>query len=272
MTGDRIVYLGRRVTGQVEDFALFSQFCLNAARWALHGASWRWRLLAPQLFLIGTKSIPVVAIVGAFIGMVLAVEAYDQFALMGMENRLGGIIDISVVRQIGPVLAAVMIAGRVGGAVSAELGTMRVTEQIDALAAMGANPVAHLIVPRVAACVIMVPILTAFSDLMGILGGQLVTVNGFGVDPVEYRRFSREFVEAYDLMSGLIKSVFFGLSIGLISCYKGFNCRPGAAGVGRAATDAFVTSFLAIIVMNLFLAKFLNDLYEVIWGPSTTTL
>lgn len=270
--GDTIARLGGRLTEQIEAFARFTLFSLDALRWAGRPASWRWRLLAPQLFLIGTRSIPVVAIVGAFIGMIMAVEMYNQFALLGMENRLGGIIDISVVRQIGPVLASVMIAGRVGGAVSAELGTMRVTEQIDALAAMGANPIGHLVVPRVAACLIMVPILTLFSDLMGIIGAQLVTVNGFGVDAIEYRRFSREFVETYDLMSGVIKSVFFGLAIGLISCYKGFYCRPGAAGVGQAATDAFVTSFLAIIAMNLFLAKFLGDLYLMIWGPSPVTL
>jgi phospholipid/cholesterol/gamma-HCH transport system permease protein len=164
------------------------------------------------------------------------------------------------------VLAAVMLAGRVGGSVSAELGTMNVTEQIDAMRVMGADPIAYLVVPRVVACVVMIPILTVISDLLGIFGGYLVTVQMFGVNAQEYWRFSGDFVGAYDVMTGLVKSVFFGLGIGLISCYKGFNCRAGAAGVGRSVTDAFVTSFIAIIVMNFFLAKFLNDLYYVLYG------
>jgi len=176
------------------------------------------------------------------------------------------------VRQVGPVLAAVRIAGRVGGAGSAELGTMRVTEQIDALRAMGTDPIAYLVVPRVLACVVMVPMLTIFSDVLGIAGGQFVCVYGYGIDAGAYRAFSAEFIWTYDVLVGLIKSVFFGLAIGLISCYKGFHCRAGAAGVGRAATDSFVTSFLAIIVMNLFLAKLLKDVYVLIYGPYTSGL
>jgi len=208
-------------------------------------------------------------IVGMFIGMVMAIETYSQFAAIGQQARIGGIIGITVVKQIGPVLAAVMIAGRVGGSVSAELGTMRVTEQLDAMRVMGADPISHLVVPRVVACVLMVPILTVFSDLLGIAGGYLVTVRGFGVNDSDYWDFSARFVGSYDILVGLIKSVFFGLAIGLISCYKGFNCRSGAAGVGRAATEAFVVSFIAIIVMNLFIAKVLNDLYLLLFGHSS---
>ena len=206
-------------------------------------------------------------LVGGFIGMVLAIEGYAQFAHLGLQERLGAVIDVSVVKQIGPVLAAVMLAGRVGGSVSAELGTMRVTEQLDALRVMGADPIAYLVVPRVVACVLMIPILTIFSDLMGIYGGYLITVKGFGVAAEPYWYYSQYFVAGYDVMTGLVKSVAFGLMIGLISCYKGFHCEAGAAGVGRAATDAFVTSFIAIIIANFFLAKFLNDLYVVLYGP-----
>ena len=242
-------------------------------RWFVAGATRRGsiRLLLPQLYHIGTRSIPVVLVVGTFMGMVLAVEAYDQFAAIGQESRLGGIINISVVKQIGPVLAAVMIAGRVGGSVSAELGTMRVTEQIDALSVMGADPVRYLVVPRVVACVLMVPILTIFSDLMGILGGYMVTVEGFGVQATAYWDFSARFIRTFDYMNGLIKAIFFGVSIGLISCYKGFNCKAGAAGVGRAATDAFVTSFLTIIVLNFFLAKLVKDMHLLIFGHEGVT-
>lgn len=274
MFAAQIDFFGHRILDQIEGFGRFVRFSGQGFNWIIRGMeTWsRSRLLLPQFYAIGTRSIPVVIIVGGFIGMVLSVEAYDQFALMGMEERLGGVIDVSVVRQIGPVLAAVMIAGRVGGAVSAELGTMRVTEQIDALRVMGSDPMVHLVVPRVVACLVMVPILTVFSNVMGIFGGQMVTVHGYGVEVESYRQFADQFTEPFDLMVGLIKSIFFGLEIGLISCYKGFYCSAGAKGVGRAATESFVISFLAIIVTNLALAKFLKDLYFLIWGPYTLTL
>jgi phospholipid/cholesterol/gamma-HCH transport system permease protein len=176
-----------------------------------------------------------------------------------------------VVKQIGPVLAAVMIAGRVGGAVAAELGTMRVTEQIDALKVMGTDPISYLVVPRVLACLMMVPILTVFSNILGIFGGWLIVVAGYGVDAGEYWSFSARFVGPWDIFTGLLKALFFGGMIGIISCYKGFHCAKGAEGVGKAATDAFVTSFIAIIVANLFLAKFLNDLYVILYGSGGPT-
>ncbi|MAE67527.1 MAG: ABC transporter permease [Phycisphaeraceae bacterium] len=253
----------------VERCGVFTLFCAVATRWFLFrpGRWFRGRLILPQMFQIGTRSAPVVMVVGAFIGMVLAVEMYAPFLAIGQETRLGGIIGISVIKQIGPVLAAVMLAGRVGGAVSAELGTMRVTEQIDALRCMGVDPIAYLVVPRVFACVVMIPILTIFSDLLGIIGGYLVTVRGYGVSSQAYWDFAGQFIVPYDVLTGLLKTLVFGLAIGLISCYKGFHCASGARGVGRAATDAFVASFLAIIVMNFFLAKLLNDAYIWVVGP-----
>jgi phospholipid/cholesterol/gamma-HCH transport system permease protein len=268
-----VSYLGRSVFESIEGFGRFTRFGGSVALWSVRGGG-AWgalRLLMPQLYQIGTLSIPVVMIVGAFVGMVLGVEAYDQFAAIGQAERLGGVINISVVKQVGPVLAAVMIAGRVGGAVSAELGTMRVTEQIDALRVMGSDPVAYLVVPRVIACLLMVPLLTVFSNLMGILGGYLVTVHGFGVNAAAYWEFSARFIGNWEIAVGLIKSVAFGLAIGLISAYKGFYCEPGAAGVGKAATNAFVTSFIAIIVSNLFLAKLLKDMYLVFFGHASLT-
>ena len=141
------------------------------------------------------------------------------------------------------------------------------TEQLDALRAMGVDPIAHLVVPRVFACVTMIPLLTVFSDLLGVLGGYIITVRGFGVAADDYWAYSASIIVPFDVFTGLIKSVFFGLAIGLISCYKGFHCAGGAAGVGRASTDAFVTSFIAIIVANFFLAKLLNDLAVWILGP-----
>ena len=271
MISDQVTLVGRRIRCDVEGFGRFTEFCVATARWTVLGAGGygRLKLLYPQLYQVGTKSIPVVALVGAFVGAVLGVEMFGQFEAIGQETRLGGVIHISVVKQIGPVLAAVMIAGRVGGAVSAELGSMRVTEQLDALRVMGSDPIRHLVVPRVMACLIMVPVLTVFSDLLGICGSWLVVVQGFGVDSQEYWKFSSQFVGNWDVFTGLVKSVVFGLGIGLISCYKGFNCGTGASGVGRAATESFVISFIAIIIANFFLAKFMNDMYIVIFGHNT---
>jgi len=268
----QIESLGAGILNSVEGFGKFTRFSSATMRWLILGPKSfsRLRLLMPQLYTIGTRSIPVVMLVGAFVGAVLGIEMFAQFEAISQENKIGGIINVSVVKQIGPVLAAVMIAGRVGGAVAAELGTMRVTEQIDALRVMGTDPIAYLVVPRVLACIIMLPILTIFSDILGVLGGYLVVVQSYGVNPSDYWQFSADFVNNWDLGTGLVKSIVFGLAIGLVSCYKGFNAQGGAQGVGKAATDSFVTSFIAIIVINFFLAKFLNDLYTAIFGSIET--
>ncbi|MEM1107254.1 MAG: ABC transporter permease [Planctomycetota bacterium] len=268
MTGERLANLGRGLTDRFDEFGAFSRFSGSFFFWTFRQSSGygRLRLLMPQLFVIGVRSIPVVMLVGAFVGAVIGLETYGQFQAIGQENKLGGVIALSVVKQIGPVLAAVMIAGRVGGAVSAEVGTMRVTEQLDALRVMGTDPIQHLVVPRVLACVIMLPILTVFSNLLGIAGGYLVVSIGFGVDRADYWDFTAQLVNNWDVFTGLFKSVFFGLFIGLIACFKGFTCESGAAGVGKAATDAFVLGFIAIIISNFFLAQFLNTLDPLING------
>lgn len=202
--------------------------------------------------------------------MILALEGYNQFQAIGQEGRLGAVINISVVKQIGPVLAAVMVAGRVGCALAAELGTMRVTEQLDAMRAMAADPIPYLVVPRFVACIIMTPILTLYSDLLGVWGGWLITVRFYGVSQYDFWNFTASFITWWEPTSGLIKSVVFGGSIGLIACYKGFHARAGASGVGRASTEAFVFSFLAIIATNLVLAKLLNTIgYMFIYRADT---
>lgn len=271
---DSFAVLGQGLLDRLDGFGRFTRFSGQTLRRSLvsRPGSGRLKLLLPQLYEIGTRSIPVVMLVGAFVGAVLGVEMFDQFRQLGQEARIGGIINLSVVKQIGPVLAAVMIAGRVGGAVSAQIGTMRVTEQVDALRVMGTDPISYLVVPRVVACVLMVPLLTVVSDLLGMVGGWLVVVVGLGVDANEYWRFSAALVTSFDVFIGLVKATVFGLLIGLISCYKGFNCEPGASGVGKAATDAFVTSFIAIIIANFFLAKFLNDLYIWVYGVTPNAL
>jgi phospholipid/cholesterol/gamma-HCH transport system permease protein len=253
---------GHFVVSATGEFGRFMQFAAGVF-WSLvaHPLQWlRWRLLRQQMFNVGVASIPVVALTGAFIGMVLALEGYVQFANLGQEGRLGGVINISVTKQIGPVLAAVMVAGRVGGALAAELGTMRVTEQLDAMRAMATNPITHLVLPRFIACLVMTPILTVYSDLLGVWGGWLITVQFYGVSSYEYWDFTASFIDWWEPTTGLIKSFMFGGAIGLIACYKGFTCGPGASGVGRAATESFVASFLAIVAMNLVLAKALRTI------------
>jgi phospholipid/cholesterol/gamma-HCH transport system permease protein len=263
--------VGQRAIRAVEAFGDFCLFNVKAFRWIVQGGvqAKTIRLMLPQMFDVGVRSIPVIAITGAFIGMVMAVEMFPQFKSIGQEQRLGAIICLSVVKQIGPVLAALMLAGRIGGALTAELGTMNVTEQIDALRVMGTDPIRHLVVPRFLACIVLTPILTIFSDIMGIAGGSLVTVQMFDVPAGPYWHYVTVGVGRWAVLEGLGKSVFFGGAIGMISCYKGFTCGAGASGVGRACTEAFVYSFLAIIVFNFFFAQFMKDLYTSLFGVTS---
>ena len=224
------------------------------------------RRLLPQCFAVGAESVPVILVTGSFVGMVLAIQAVEQFKAAGLVNRMGVIVSMSVVRELGPVLAGVMLAGRVGGALAAELGTMNVTEQLDALRSMGSDPIRVLVVPRFLACVLLTPILTLYCDLMGVLGGWLISVPVFDVSNWDYWTYTENALETWDLGSGLIKSVFFGATIGLLACYKGFHCRQGAEGVGRACTEAFVTGFVAILILDFFCGLALKGLYEAIWG------
>jgi phospholipid/cholesterol/gamma-HCH transport system permease protein len=262
-----IAQLGSRILQRVVNFGQFSRFAYETIIGIRHFNQWsRRERIGRQLFFIGTTSVPVIAIVGAFIGMILAFEGFRQFQAIGQESRLGGVINLSVVKQIGPVLAAVMLAGRVGCALTAELGSMRVTEQLDAMRAMGSDPVRVLAVPRFLACLISVPLLTIVSNGCGVIGGWLIITKFYDADPALYGRFSAQLVNWFDIMSGFIKAVVFGGAIGIVSCWKGFTCKPGAAGVGEATTDSFVTSFIAIIVLSLVLAKLLNDIDFVIFG------
>jgi len=223
-----------------------------------------------NFYQVGVLSLPVVALTGSFIGMVLAVQSYYQFQAIGLESRLGQVINTSLVRELGPVLAATMLAGRVGGAMAAVLGTMRVTEQIDALTTMGADPIHYLVVPRFLACLLLIPALTIMADFMGIVGGYFYSVIILGIDRAAYLHHSREGVVGFDLFSGIFKSFFFGAIIAVISCYRGFNCQPGAEGVGKAATAAFVYSFVLILAVDLFLNIVLDSLYFMIYPEGTS--
>ena len=224
-----------------------------------------YQLTLTQMNLIGVDSVPIVMITGAFVGMILAIQAYDQLAGMGLEEHLGVLINISVVKELGPVLAAVMLAGRVGGALTAELGTMKVTEQIEAVKSMGTDPIKYLVAPRVLACLLLTPFLIIYADLMGVLGGYFVGVIQLGINGKAYWSFSAEGVEMWDVAIGIIKGFFFGGAIAVISCYKGFTCKEGARGVGQACTEAFVQSFISILALDFALAVISKAIYNTFW-------
>jgi phospholipid/cholesterol/gamma-HCH transport system permease protein len=258
--------LGTRLSSWIEALGDYVRFMLAIFYWIFRGPGrFARQQLFIQMFEMGTLSIPVVMITGAFIGAVMAIETGPQFQQIGLGSRIGSIINLTVIKQIGPVLTSVMLAGRVGGALTAELGTMKVTEQIDALRAMASNPVRSLAVPRFAACILMMPVLTVFSDALGMLGGWLLSVHFLGVDSAEYWKYTRDSLEFYTILTGFLKTMFFGGAIASIGCYKGFNASAGAQGVGRACTEAFVTSFIVILVMNFFLAMLMNTLYQILW-------
>ncbi|MBI5763690.1 MAG: ABC transporter permease [Planctomycetes bacterium] len=260
--------IGASVFDAVNDFGDFCVFAWMTVAWTARTLLNRrmWRLLIPQLYEVGFRSLPVILITGAFVGMVLAVQAIEQFRAIGLEDRLGAVVNISVVRELGPVLAGIMLAGRVGGALTAELGTMHVTEQIDALRCMGVDPIRYLAVPRFLACFLLTPILTLYANMTGSFGGWFIAVVQRGVDNGPYWEFTEQVVGNYDLFSGVLKAYFFGAALGLISCYKGFYCRAGAEGVGRACTEAFVASFIAILALDYFLAELLQTVSIKLYG------
>lgn len=261
-------HIGRVTVDVSAAFGQFWTFAGRTAQRSLPSLARRRDLqrLLPQFFVIGTQSVPVILITGVFVGMVLAIQAIEQFQAVGLTERMGVIVSLSVVRELGPVLAGVMILGRVGGALTAELGTMNVTEQIDALRSMGSDPVRVLAVPRFLACILLTPVLTLYCDIMGVYGGWFICVPIFKVSDQEFWTYTELAVESWDVYSGLVKSFFFGASIGLIACYKGFHCKPGAQGVGQACTESFVSGFVVILILDFFISLALKSAYETIWG------
>jgi phospholipid/cholesterol/gamma-HCH transport system permease protein len=206
-----------------------------------------------QMEFVGVKSIFVVVLTGSFTGMVMALQSYHGFKLFSAESMVGSTVALGMTRELGPVLTALMVTARAGSAMAAELGTMRVTEQIDALYVMAANPVKHLVVPRVIAGVIMVPFLTVVSDFVGILGGYIVGVNLLHINAGIFVKNITKLVDLEDIFNGLIKAACFGLILSLVGCYKGFNTRGGAEGVGKATTEAVVLSSVSILISDYFL-------------------
>jgi phospholipid/cholesterol/gamma-HCH transport system permease protein len=215
------------------------------------------RELTRQMVKVGVDSSPVVLLTALFTGMVLALQTFSTLKRVNAEGYVGTLVALAMVRELGCVIGALVLAGRSGSAMGAELGTMRVTEQLDALEVLATDPVHYLVVPRVWATTLTLPMLVALGDAVGIIGGYLVSVVLLGANPVSYLDNTFQFMDVRDVTSGLIKAAVFGLLIALIGCQQGYHARGGAEGVGRATTRSVVIASMAILISDFFLTKIL---------------
>jgi len=218
------------------------------------------RLIARQLIDVGYYSLPVVGLTAVFTGMVLALQSYTGFARFNAESAIANVVVLSVTRELAPVLAGLMVAGRIGAAMAAEIGTMRVTEQIDALVTLSTNPFKYLVGPRIIAGLIMLPCLVFVADIIGVFGGYIISIGKLGFNPATYLKNTWDVLETIDVVSGLTKAAVFGFLIALMGCYHGYQSRGGAEGVGQATTNAVVSASILILSFNyviteLFFAK-----------------
>jgi phospholipid/cholesterol/gamma-HCH transport system permease protein len=207
-------------------------------------------LVLRQFLQIGYYSLPVVGLTAIFSGAVLALQSYSGFSRFNAESTIATVVVLSITRELGPVLAGLMVAGRVGASMAAEIGTMKVTEQIDALRTLSTDPFKYLIAPRVIAGVLMLPLLVLIADIIGVMGGYLVSVHSLGFSAGPYIANTFKFLEQIDVVSGLVKAAFFGLTISIMGCYFGYNSRGGAEGVGVATTNAVVSASIVILLLN----------------------
>ncbi|HVN72308.1 MAG TPA: ABC transporter permease [Desulfomonilia bacterium] len=245
-------YIGRATIAFVEELGSFFIFFFNAFTYLF-----RPPLFINQLFkqmeFIGIRSTPVVMLTGVFSGMVSALQTYHGFSLFGAESLVGSTTTLGLLRELGPVLASLMVTARAGSAMTAEIGIMRVTQQVDALVVMGVNPFQYLIVPRVAATIIMMPMLTLIFDSIGMIGSYIVGTIVLGIDKGVFMARIAEYVVYKDLFSGLIKGAFFGAILAIVGCYKGYSTSGGAEGVGKAATQSVVISSVSILIADYIL-------------------
>lgn len=211
------------------------------------------RQLVRQLIEIGFFTLPVVGLTAIFAGMVLALQSYTGFARFSAEGAIANVVVLSITRELGPVLAGLMIAGRIGAAMAAEIGTMRVTEQVDALTTLSTNPMKYLVAPRLIAGTVMLPLVVFVADVIGVFGGYLVSVYKLGFNPSNYIQNTWEFVTALDIISGLVKASVFGFITTLMGCYHGYHSAGGAQGVGKATTNAVVSASILILCFNYIL-------------------
>jgi len=248
--------IGRKTSALIREMGAVIIFFCQTLRWTFSKPFYLKNLLK-QMEQIGVNSVPVVLTTALSTGMVLALQSYTGFKRFGAQSLVGAVVSLSMTRELGPVLTGLMVAGRAGASMAAELGTMRVTEQIDALHTLATNPMKYLVVPRFLASTIMMFFLSALGMYIGILGGYFVGVKVLGTNPVTYINQSINNTEVSDIWYGLIKSLIFGAVVGLIGCYKGFNTEGGAEGVGKATTGAVVVSCMLILILDYFLSALL---------------
>jgi phospholipid/cholesterol/gamma-HCH transport system permease protein len=248
--------IGRVFIRLFEETGLWFRMLLRTIVWTFRppfeGREW-----LRQMVRVGVDSIPVVFLTTMFTGMVMALQTYNGFHRVHAENFVGSVVALAMLRELSPVLVALMVTGRVGSSMAAEIGTMRVTEQLDALQSLATDPVQYLFVPRVIAGIVMLPLLTILGDALGVGGGYLVGVKMMGANPVVYQQNTFQFLHMNDVWSGLIKSAFFGLILTLTGCVRGYYTSGGAEGVGRATTAAVVSASLIVLLTDFSLTKLL---------------
>ncbi|MBQ8672021.1 MAG: ABC transporter permease [Alphaproteobacteria bacterium] len=246
--------LGRPLVNFLMNLGYFSQFVARAV-YNCFMPPFYFKLFGKQFLNMGFYSLPVVGLTTLFAGMVIAIQTYSGFSKYGAESAVATVVLISVTRELAPVLSALMVAGRIGAAMAAEIGTMRVTEQIDALITLSANPFRYLIAPRLWAGVVVMPLLVLFGDIIGIFGGYVVGVYKLDFNPANYINATMQSLQAIDVISGMVKAGVFGFIISMMGCYHGYRSKGGAQGVGEATTNAVVASSILILIFNYLLTE-----------------
>jgi phospholipid/cholesterol/gamma-HCH transport system permease protein len=251
---DPLAAVGRAVLGVCRATGGLAIFAANGLSHLVRPPFY-WRLFGRAMLEIGYFSLPVVALTAVFTGMVLALQSYTGFSRFSAQGAVANLVVLSVTRELGPVLAGLMVAGRIGAAIAAEIGTMRVTDQIDALSTLSTDPMKYLVAPRLLAGLLALPLLVVVADLLGVLGGFIVSVAKLGFNPASYIASTVNFVQAGDVISGLVKAAVFGLLIALMGCYQGYHSRGGAQGVGAATTAAVVSASILILAFDYVLTE-----------------
>lgn len=252
--------LGRHVLRSVRQLGEFLLFCRAFFTWVFN-PPWRREVFLRQMEFIGVKSLPIIALTATFTGMVFALQTGYAFRQFNAEAFVGSTVGLALTREIGPVFTALMVVARAGSAMAAEIGTMKVTEQIDALSTMAINPVHFLVVPRVIAATVMVPLLAGLFSLIGVIGAYFVSVHLLHIGAQVFKQKLIYYVDADDVIGGLIKAAVFGFVLALISCYRGYRTEGGAEGVGRSTTEAVVISSVVVLVLDYFLTSWILEIF-----------
>lgn len=248
--------IGNRTTAALEGIGNLLLLASSCFRLVIAGKL-HIRNTITQLAFIGVDSLPIALLISLSVGMVFTLQIANEFIKYGATSAIGGVVSVALARELAPILVSVVIAGRVGSAIAAELGSMKVTEQIDALEVFAVDPTRYLVTPRVVACLVMVPLLVGLGNMVGIAGGWAIATSMKGISSGLFLTSIQQFLSASDVFKGLLKSAIFGVLVALIGCHQGLNAKKGAQGVGAATTDAVVQSMIAIFVLNYILSMLL---------------